>query len=113
VTTLLVTDPIFLEHLVPSGHPERPDRLRAISRALAADRFADLKRVAAPAAEATTLALAHDPAYVAAVLRKVGWRLCHIGRATLPVIPSDVATIKSKLAFRSTAYRGGRRCWRR
>ena len=27
VTTLLVTDDLFLEHVVPTGHPERPDRL--------------------------------------------------------------------------------------
>jgi len=71
LTTLLVTDPIFLEHQVPTGHPERPDRLRAIARALAADRFASLERVAAPVADAATLALAHDPAYVAAVAEAV------------------------------------------
>ena len=68
LTTLLVTDPIFLEHLVPTGHPERPDRLRAIERALADERFAGLERQrrAAPADEAV-LATAHDEAYVAAI----------------------------------------------
>ena len=48
MSTLLVSDPIFLEHLVPGGHPERPDRLRAIERALADESFEDLIRHGAP-----------------------------------------------------------------
>jgi hypothetical protein len=28
--TLLITHPACLDHLRPAGHPERPDRLRAI-----------------------------------------------------------------------------------
>ena len=67
MATLLVTDPIFLEHQVPAGHPERPDRLRAILKALSAEAFAPLVRVAAPEAGEATLALAHDPGYVAAI----------------------------------------------
>ncbi|KAB2861847.1 MAG: histone deacetylase family protein [Bauldia sp.] len=67
MTTLLVTDPIFLEHLVPAGHPERPDRLRAITRALSAERFSTLKRVGPRMADEATLSTAHDPAYVEAV----------------------------------------------
>ena len=55
MTTLLVTDPIFLEHLVPAGHPERPDRLRAITRALSAERFSTLKRVGPRMADEATL----------------------------------------------------------
>jgi acetoin utilization deacetylase AcuC-like enzyme len=62
--TLLVTDPLFLEHLVLPGHPERPDRLRAIDRALSAPRFDGLDRRGAPAADDATLGLAHDAAYV-------------------------------------------------
>ncbi len=30
MTTLLITHPACLDHLVPSGHPERPDRLRPL-----------------------------------------------------------------------------------
>ncbi len=30
MTTLLITHPACLDHLTPPGHPERPDRLRAI-----------------------------------------------------------------------------------
>ena len=66
-TTLLVEDPIFLRHLVPEGHPERPDRLRAIETALGDDRFKKLDRRAAPAADTDTVALAHTPAYIAEI----------------------------------------------
>jgi hypothetical protein len=34
MTTLLVTHPACLDHITPPGHPERPDRLRAIDQAL-------------------------------------------------------------------------------
>jgi acetoin utilization deacetylase AcuC-like enzyme len=65
--TLLVSDPVFLDHQVPPGHPERPDRLRAISEVLAGDRFTGLLRAAAPAADEAALALAHDRDYIALV----------------------------------------------
>ena len=35
MTTLLVTHPAGLNHITPAGHPERPDRLRAVARVLA------------------------------------------------------------------------------
>ena len=69
MATLLVEDPIFLRHLVPEGHPERPDRLRAIEGALSDKRFARLDRRAAPPADAETIALAHTPAYIAEIAR--------------------------------------------
>ncbi len=68
MATLLVSDPIFLEHLVPPGHPERPDRLRAIEQALSDPAFAALDRRPAPeAASEATIALAHDPRYIALI----------------------------------------------
>ena len=39
MTTLLITHPACLHHLTPPGHPERPDRLRAVEQALEADAF--------------------------------------------------------------------------
>lgn len=63
--TLLIQDPVFLDHLVPTGHPERPDRIRAIDQALSAPAFAALVRAAAPpAASPEQLATAHTAAYV-------------------------------------------------
>ncbi len=64
MATLLVTHPACLDHLTPRGHPERPDRLRAIESALAADRFQDLLRVEAPTAAFETIALCHPMDYV-------------------------------------------------
>ena len=64
MATLLVEDPIFLRHLLPDGHPERPDRLRAIEKALSGPQFARLDRRAAPSSDVATLALAHAASYI-------------------------------------------------
>src|SRR3984893_18703815 len=67
MSTLLITHPACLDHLTPAGHPERPDRLRAIDRALGHERFRALVRVEAPAASLETLALCHPMQYVTAI----------------------------------------------
>jgi acetoin utilization deacetylase AcuC-like enzyme len=67
MTTLLITHPACLDHLTPAGHPERPDRLRAIERALEQEKFQDLARVEAPAAELETIALCHPMDYVTGI----------------------------------------------
>ncbi len=67
MTTLLITHPACLDHLTPAGHPERPDRLRAIERALEHERFQNLARVEAPAAALETIALCHPMDYVTAI----------------------------------------------
>jgi acetoin utilization deacetylase AcuC-like enzyme len=64
MSTLLVTHPSYLNHLTPAGHPERPDRLRAIDRALEEERFQLLARVQAPEAALETIALCHPMEYV-------------------------------------------------
>lgn len=65
--TLLLSHSACLDHLTPSGHPERPDRLRAIERALEDAKFQDLIRVEAPRAGKAAIARAHPLAYVEAV----------------------------------------------
>jgi acetoin utilization deacetylase AcuC-like enzyme len=67
MTTLLITHNACLEHLTPAGHPERPDRLRAIERVLEQERFQMLARVDAPAARLETIALCHPMDYVTAI----------------------------------------------
>jgi len=67
VSTLLITHPACLDHLTPSGHPERPDRLRAIERALEAEKFQALARVQAPLAPLEVVALCHPMDYVTQV----------------------------------------------
>src|SRR5579864_3810535 len=64
MSTLLITHPACLEHVTPLGHPERPDRLRAIERAFEAEKFQSLARIAAPAAELDTIALCHPMDYI-------------------------------------------------
>jgi len=64
MSTLLITHPACLDHLTPAGHPERPDRLRAIEQALEAEKFQSLARVEAPRATLETIALCHPMDYV-------------------------------------------------
>src|ERR1700691_1666527 len=62
--TLLITHPACLDHLTPPGHPERPDRLRAVEQALSAEKFQSLVRVQAPAAKLDVIALCHPMDYI-------------------------------------------------
>jgi len=71
MATRLYTHPVFLEHLVPPGHPERPDRLRAIAKVLAHDVFDPLDRVEAPVADIAALRLAHPDAYIRRVEEEI------------------------------------------
>jgi len=64
MTTLYVTHPACLNHLTPLGHPERPDRLRAIEAALEDEKFQTLARVEAPTVPFETIALCHPLEYV-------------------------------------------------
>ncbi|MBD8877878.1 histone deacetylase family protein [Labrenzia polysiphoniae] len=64
VSTLLLHHPTFLDHLTPVGHPERPDRLRAIDRILEHERFQPLEREAAPIGRREDIARAHPMAYI-------------------------------------------------
>ena len=64
MTTLLLSHPACLDHRTPQGHPERPDRLRAIERALEHERFQGLAREQAPMATLEMIALAHPMDYV-------------------------------------------------
>ena len=65
MTTLYLGHPAALEHQMPLGHPERPDRIRAIERALEHERFATLVREQAPLGDFDRVALAHPEAYIA------------------------------------------------
>ncbi len=68
MTTLLIThDRSGLNHLTPTGHPERPDRLRALKEVFSEDRFDALRRFEAPAAPLETIALCHPMDYVEAL----------------------------------------------
>jgi acetoin utilization deacetylase AcuC-like enzyme len=64
MSTLLVTHPACLEHVTPLGHPERPDRLRAVEQALEAEKFQSLARAQAPLASLENIALCHPMDYI-------------------------------------------------
>ena len=67
MTTRLYSHPIYLEHLTPAGHPERPDRLRAIQRVLEHEDFGALDRAESPMADEAAVLLAHPIAHLASV----------------------------------------------
>lgn len=71
MSTRLYTHPIYLEHLTPPGHPERPDRLRAIAKVFEDDAFADLDRKQAPLGDEATILLCHPEPFVEKVRRAI------------------------------------------
>src|SRR5260370_22360628 len=62
--TLLLTHRASLDHLTPPGHPERPDRIRAIDQVLGESRFDKLTRQQAPEGSLDSVALCHNEHYV-------------------------------------------------
>jgi acetoin utilization deacetylase AcuC-like enzyme len=64
--TLLITHPCFVEHDTGPGHPERPDRMRAIDKVLSHELFDGLKREEAPLRDDVEeqIALAHPRSYI-------------------------------------------------
>jgi len=68
MTVALYTHQDMFDHRPGEGHPERPDRLRAVADALD-DAALDLAPHDAPIVEAADLLLAHDPEYVAMIER--------------------------------------------
>ena len=68
MTTALFTHPACFAHDVGEWHPECPDRLRYVLRALEAEEFAPLLRELAPLATPEQLWLVHPADYVASIL---------------------------------------------
>ena len=67
MSTLLISHSACLDHLTPPGHPERPDRLRAVEEAFADERFQMLAREQAPMAPQEIIALAHPLDYIESI----------------------------------------------
>ncbi len=71
MTTLLFSHPSSARHDTGQGHPERPDRIRAVMDALDADAFAVLDRREAPSADLADLDRVHPDGYVERLLDAV------------------------------------------
>ena len=67
MSTLLISHPACTDHVTPPGHPERPDRMRAVEEALADERFQMLAREQAPMADGDIVSLAHPMEYFEAI----------------------------------------------
>jgi acetoin utilization deacetylase AcuC-like enzyme len=68
MTVLLYTHRACQQHDPGPQHPECPDRLRAVLRALETEEFSDLLRDEAPQATVEQLTRVHPPRYVEAIL---------------------------------------------
>jgi acetoin utilization deacetylase AcuC-like enzyme len=64
MTTLLVSHRSSLDHQTPPGHPERPDRIRAIEQVLGESRFDKLVREQAPEGSLDLVRLCHNEHYI-------------------------------------------------
>ena len=65
MTTLLISQPNFADHVTPHGHPERADRILAVEEALARSRFDALVRRNSPSSDLMLAELVHDAKYLA------------------------------------------------
>jgi acetoin utilization deacetylase AcuC-like enzyme len=64
MTTLMLTHRASFDHLTPPGHPERPERMRAVDQVLSESRFDKLVRGEAPEGTLELVKLCHDEHYV-------------------------------------------------
>ncbi|HEY3028715.1 MAG TPA: histone deacetylase family protein [Bradyrhizobium sp.] len=64
MTTLLLSHRASLDHQTPPGHPERPDRMRAIEQVLGESRFDRLVREQAPEGTLDSVTLCHSEHYI-------------------------------------------------
>jgi acetoin utilization deacetylase AcuC-like enzyme len=68
MATALITHPACLEHRPPHGHPESPERLKAIMVEIKSNKFSGLKEILAPVASRAALERAHAARTVGLIL---------------------------------------------
>lgn len=94
MNTGFIYDPRFLEHDTGPGHPERPDRLRAITQRLRADGLWDrLAYLPFDAADETRLQRLHTPGYVRRVCAA-----CAAGQPYIDTAESVICPVSDGLA---------------
>ena len=67
MTTLVLSHSSSLDHDTGPGHPERPDRIRAIEQLLQHERFQELTRLQAPGGDHQAILRVHPAEYVKAI----------------------------------------------
>lgn len=101
MTTALIYDPIFMEHLTPRMHPERPQRVEAAVKTIEALGWlerAGLVQLAPRAASVDELAAVHDRAYIQAVedmSRLVAMEEAHGGRRSRYFAPETYVSART------------------
>ena len=94
MTTALIHSPRFLEHDTGRGHPERPDRLRAIDRALHEHRLHDrLTPLDFHPAGDDAIARIHARAYIHRLTEA-----CHLGRPCIDSPDSAICPVSEQVA---------------
>ena len=71
MNTRLYHHDVFAEHLTGPGHPERPDRMKAVAAALEAEVFQHLDRVEAPEGSLESIYRCHPEDYVRKVAKVI------------------------------------------
>lgn len=64
MATRLYTHDLSVEHLTPPGHPERPDRIKALDDVFAGEMFDALERVEAPEGDPAWFEVAHPKTHL-------------------------------------------------
>jgi acetoin utilization deacetylase AcuC-like enzyme len=97
MAVLLLSHPAGLGHDTGPGHPERIDRLRAVTTALAAPEFAGLIREEAPAATPEQLGRVHPARYIESVLgtKPTPGKLVHLDPDTVMSSGSAEAALRA------------------
>jgi acetoin utilization deacetylase AcuC-like enzyme len=101
MTTALIYDPVFLEHITPRNHPERSQRLEMAIKVLEALNWLErdgLVQMAPRAASEDELASVHDRAYiheVKAAADTVAEEMSHGGRETRYFAPDTYISPRS------------------
>ena len=101
MTTRLYHHPIFAEHLTGLGHPERPDRMRAVAAALEAEAFQHLDRQEAAEGSVETIYRCHPEQHV----RRIAKAIPEAGMVRI-----DADTVVSPKSFAAALHAVGAVC---
>jgi acetoin utilization deacetylase AcuC-like enzyme len=110
MTTALIYDPLFLEHLTPGNHPDQPERLRAVIEVLENLNWMEregLLHLAPRAASVEELALIHTPTYIQHVqhaAERAAREKARGGRTTQPFATDTYVSAKS---YEAAIYAAG------